>query len=164
LVELLTVVLVLGMMTLLILPTFDNAESDSKTDIATAELRLIQKAFLNFYYDVNASDAELEKFFNETGFWVFYAAAGGTAPNDLTFTAYDPQYQRGWRGPYLENEGTAAVPTVKDPWGNSYLFLDPAVFDKEDVLLISTGPDGVAQTSAGDTVASGDDIMLKLFL
>ena len=160
LIELLVVVFILGTMTMIILPSFENAEFDSKTEVASAELRLIQKAFLKFYYDVAASDTDLETIFDEGGYLILFSQTGGT----MNFPTYDPEYSKGWRGPYIENEGTTATPTVNDPWGNSYQFLDPGPFVKDEVILITTGPDGVADTSASATVAAGDDIMVKLFL
>jgi Type II secretion system (T2SS), protein G len=60
-----------------------------------------------------------------------------------------------WRGPYL-----AAVPI--DPWGRAYVAFPPTPQAAGAIVIVSAGPDGVLDTSAGATAFSRDDLGLVL--
>lgn len=42
-----------------------------------------------------------------------------------------------WQGPYVDK------PILKDPWGNSYVYIYPGIYNKNDYDLISYGKDGM---------------------
>ncbi len=61
----------------------------------------------------------------------------------------------GWQGPYGE--------AVEDPWGHAYIAnLEGLVDTRLPAWILSAGPDGVVQTSAGDMKPRGDDLLLPI--
>lgn len=62
-----------------------------------------------------------------------------------------------WKGPYLQ----AINP---DPWGNAYAVNASTLVggNTSPTWVISTGPDGVFQTSTADTSLSGDDVGVRI--
>jgi type II secretory pathway pseudopilin PulG len=59
-----------------------------------------------------------------------------------------------WAGPYADG-------LTADPWGNAYLVnAEGWVLPGQNAVIVSAGPDGIVQTTAKDTEAAEDDILL----
>ena len=57
-----------------------------------------------------------------------------------------------WNGPYLDS-------IESDPWGHAYLVNTRGLFDdREQVWVLSAGPDGIVDTSPSSRETRGDDI------
>jgi hypothetical protein len=61
-----------------------------------------------------------------------------------------------WGGPYVAG-------LRSDPWGHAYLVnAEGWVLPGQHAMIVSAGPDGIVQTTAKDTVAVEDDLLLIL--
>ena len=118
LIELLIVIGMLGALATLVLPSLAATKTDAFDPIVQTEMQDIRMAFQRFYNDVMPNDDQLDLF-----------RKYGLAPllqNELTgaydnnsdhandLVLWDPDRQRGWRGPYLEIEGTREIVTPND--------------------------------------------------
>jgi len=133
------------------------------------------------YRDLSTQNADTH---SETVF-AYYDRDSG---NDSTqFESQLSKYEApNWDGPYITyqpkatyQQGNGSVPSVSpsasgwrtdlenvvpygtplDPWGHTYLV---AYNDTEKVMIIySAGPNGKIETSAGDTIPQGDDLLYK---
>jgi type II secretory pathway pseudopilin PulG len=112
LIELLIVIGLLGALATLILPRLTATRTEAMDPIVQTEMQDIRRAFQRFYNDVMPNDDQLELF-----------RLYGLAPlmaNELTgaytnddsdddLIKWDDDKQRGWRGPYLDPEGTRYI-------------------------------------------------------
>jgi prepilin-type N-terminal cleavage/methylation domain-containing protein len=79
------------------------------------------------------------------------------------YTSWNSSRRIGWHGPYLARNGL-------DPWGNSYLigvigfWYVPTNPTYDTVWILSAGPDRIIQTSNQDSIISGDDIGLIVYI
>jgi len=101
-----------------------------------------------------------------------------------TYT-FSPQYQVGWRGPYLrEATGSYSVNVPQgfttrygrdgdaaflDAWGRPIVIQHPgAINGVQDVRLVSAGPDGVIDTNpttlTSSLISTGDDVYVSFQL
>lgn len=112
LLELLVVIVIIGLLAGLVAPRYFGQVSKSNTQVARAQLDLLQKALDQYRLDV-----------------------GSYPPTELGLTALNtkPQGLDKWAGPYLAKE----VPL--DPWGGNYLYKLPGEHGEYD--LVSLGKD-----------------------
>ena len=99
---------------------------------------------------------------------------------------YDPDYRRGWRGPYLvdrsgacfvidvaagftQSYGENGDPAVLDGWGRPIVIQNPGTLadGRQDVRLVSAGPNGIVNVPPDKATASltaadtGDDVWIS---
>ena len=124
----------------------------------------------------------------QNGDYTFVYVSGSTYDNLTDSTDGESEITQGhnWDGPYITyqpkatyQQGNGSVPSVSpsasgwgtdlknvvpygtplDPWGHTYLV---AYNDTEKVMVIySAGPNGKIETSAGNTIPQGDDLLYK---
>jgi hypothetical protein len=124
----------------------------------------------------------------QNGDYTFVYVSGNTYDNLTDSTDGESEITQGhnWDGPYITyqpkaiyQQGNGSVPIVSpsasgwrsdlenvvpygtplDPWGHTYLV---AYNSSEKVMIIySAGPNGKIETSAGDTIPQGDDLLYK---
>jgi len=82
-----------------------------------------------------------------------FAQGSETRPlKDVLLT--DAMGGKAWDGPYVSK-------LVSDPWGRAYLVnAEGWVLPSQHAMVVSAGPDGIIQTTARDTSAVADDILL----
>jgi general secretion pathway protein G len=113
LVELLVVMVILGLLAALVVPTYMGRERKARSQAARAQIELLGTALDTFRLDVGRYPTTQE------GLQALRSAPG-QAP--------------GWDGPYLKK----AVPL--DPWGRAYVYESPGQHGEYD--LYSYGADG----------------------
>jgi len=113
LLELLVVIVIIGLLAGLVAPRYFGQVSKSNTQVARAQIDLLQKALDQYRLDVGGYPS------TEAGL-----AALNTRPQGL----------EKWAGPYLSK----ALPA--DPWGAPYLYKSPGEHGEYD--LMSYGKDG----------------------
>jgi len=112
LIELLVVIGMLGALATLLLPSLAAIRTEAFDPIVHTEMQEIRLAFQRFYHDVMPSDKQLD-LFRQFGLAPLMQSSlkGAT---DFAFTGWDPDKCRGWRGPYLEIEGTRVMSPPHD--------------------------------------------------
>ena len=123
LVELLTVLVILGILAALVLPKFTGRTEQARVTAAMTQIATFGTALDAFEVDT------------------------GTYPrgqNGLQALVVQPGDVSGWRGPYLKSD----IP--QDPWGNAYTYEYPGRANPTGYDLRSAGPDG--QVGTGDDV------------
>jgi general secretion pathway protein G len=123
LVELLTVLVILGILAALVLPKFTGRTEQARVTAAMTQIATFGTALDAFEVDT------------------------GTYPrgqNGLQALVVQPGDVTGWRGPYLKSD----IP--QDPWGNAYTYEYPGRVNPSGYDLRSAGPDG--QVGTGDDI------------
>ena len=116
-IEVLTVVLIIGMLAVFVVPRMFKGLGKAKRDIAKSKMAIIESALGRFYYDCGrfpAQDEELEALL--------------VAPADL---------EEKWNGSYLKQSD------LLDPWKNPYEYVADGVINVGSYDLISYGADGM---------------------
>src|SRR5689334_7898303 len=113
LVELLVVMVILGLLAALVVPSYLNRERVARTQAAKAQIELLGTALDTFRLDVGRYPSSQE------GLEALRTQPGGIA---------------GWNGPYLKK----AVPL--DPWNRPYVYVSPG--EHGDYDLYTYGSDG----------------------
>lgn len=112
LIELLIVIGLLGALAVLVLPRI-GSERGAALDraLAPSEMMDIRRAFAAFEADCvpTAADREIIGQYGLEILTIYEEARGWSFP-----AAFDPARGRGWRGPYLESQGTRTVYTEED--------------------------------------------------
>jgi type II secretory pathway pseudopilin PulG len=103
LIELLFVIGLLGLIATLIIPQLSGTKTDAIEPIIQSELTEIQRAFFRFKNDYNLQKKDYNTI-AELGTDILI-----TKPD--TFELWDPDRQRGWKGPYLNSEHTQSIDT-----------------------------------------------------
>jgi type II secretory pathway pseudopilin PulG len=136
LIELLIVIGLLGALTTLILPAFKQTRVSSFNQIVQSDLAEIRSAFQRFYRDCVPNDSDLE---NVRVYGIEILLQKPSECNTANPWSFDDEYdadkQKGWRGPYLEDEGervikpdsigqdttdgSAKIKVIEDPFSNS---------------------------------------------
>ena len=129
LVELLLVVIIIGVLAAMVVPSLIGRSEQARVTAAMADIR----AHLG---------TALDTFEMDTG--AYPTTAQGiealiTEPDDVT----------GWRGPYLK-----ATTIPLDPWGNEYVYSSPSDHEPLPYDLASYGRDG--KEGGGDDIANYD--------
>ncbi len=119
LIEVMMVVIILGVLVALIVPSFVGRTEQARIAAARA--------------DINANIAiALEMYLLDNG--VYPTTEQGL--HALVSKPDTPPIPVNWQGPYLKNNTT-----FKDPWGEPYVYVAPGEHNSESYDLISTGPD-----------------------
>jgi type II secretory pathway pseudopilin PulG len=134
LIELLIVIGPLGALATLVLPQVTATRTEAMDPIVQKEMQDIRLAFQRFCQDVVPTDAQLDEF-----------RKYGLAPlmrreisGEYAFDEWDDDRAKGWRGPYLTQEGTrhiaapnassngqddagseVTIPVIQDPYSES---------------------------------------------
>ncbi|SRR5712692_2421421 len=114
LVELLVVMVIIGLLAALVVPTYMGRERKARSQAARAQIELLGTALDTFRLDVGRYP---------------------TSQEGLEALRRQPGGIERWDGPYLKKE----VPT--DPWGKPYVYQSPGEHGPYD--LLSYGADGV---------------------
>lgn len=110
LLELLIVIGMLGALATLILPHLAVAKTEAFDPMVQTETQDIRIAFQRFYNDVMPNEAQLD-LFRKYGLAPLMQSE---LPGIYNFAGWDPDRCRGWRGPYLESEGTRVIDADSD--------------------------------------------------
>jgi general secretion pathway protein G len=110
LVELLLVLVILALIGGLVLPGIIGKAEGAKVKAAGSQIDRISMAVESYYLDTGSTPESLEQLVNE--------------PGDAD----------GWNGPYVKTS------SLKDPWGNEYIFQQPG--DHGDFDIYTYGADG----------------------
>jgi general secretion pathway protein G len=113
LVELLVVMVILGLLAALVVPSYLGRERKARSQAAKAQIELLGTALDTFRLDVGRYPSSQE------GLQALRSQPGGVG---------------GWDGPYLKKE----IPS--DPWGRPYVYVSPGEHGEYD--LYSYGADG----------------------
>ena len=114
LVELLVVMVIIGLLAALVVPTYMGRERKARSQAARAQIELLGTALDTFRLDVGRYP---------------------TTQEGLEALRTQPSGLERWDGPYLKKE----VPT--DPWGKPFVYRSPGEHGPYD--LLSYGADGV---------------------
>lgn len=176
LIELLIVIGLLGALAMLVLPGFAIRRAEAFDPMVRHEMQDIRRAFQRFQRDVVPTVGQLD-LFRQYGLGPLLAQEVAGAYGAAELPAWDEERRRGWRGPYLETQGSrridptqpgqpvlasggVVVPVVLTPFsaadgdGHFYRVLarrDNGVdWSHRDLALVFVGPD---QNATLDTVA-----------
>ena len=185
LVELVLVVVIIAVAASFLVPILGGVESRSVSEVTVYEMGRVRQAFAKLDSDCLLSDSQLSDI-AEYGLWPLFRKEhpADSAKNLLEF---DPDGNRGWRGPYAREEGEVeidsgsdgqsapspsgsgvVVPVLRDPYSGYYRVLIPRGGEPARLVLVCCGPDGVLDTtpddkdSNGDIEARGDDDVVRL--
>ncbi|NMA45135.1 MAG: hypothetical protein GX945_01085 [Lentisphaerae bacterium] len=180
LLELLIVIGMLGALATLILPHLAVARTEAFDPMVQTEMQDIRIAFQRFYNDVMPNEAQLD-LFRKYGLAPLMQSE---LPGIYSFAGWDPDRCRGWRGPYLESEGTRiidansdgqmqaesgiSIPVILDPYAKAdgdaryYRVLcgkkDSLTYDPDKLALVFIGVENdVLDTSVHNTPQAGAD-------
>jgi len=110
LLELLIVIGMLGALAALILPHLAVAKTEAFDPMVQTEMQDIRIAFQRFYNDVMPDETQLD-LFRKYGLAPLMQSE---LPGIYKFAGWDSDRCRGWRGPYLESEGTRMIDANSD--------------------------------------------------
>lgn len=120
LVELLTVLVILGILAALVLPKFSGRTEEARVTAAQTQIAAFGTALDSFEVDTGSYPR------GQDGLMQLVAQ-----PSDVT----------NWRGPYLKSD----IPA--DPWGHPYVYEYPGKVNPNGYDIRSAGPDGQAGTA-----------------
>ena len=120
LVELLTVLVILGILAALVLPKFSGRTEEARVTAAQTQIAAFGTALDSFEVDTGSYPR------GQDGLGQLIAQ-----PSDVT----------NWRGPYLKSD----IPA--DPWGRPYIYEYPGKMNPNGYDIRSAGPDGQAGTA-----------------
>ncbi|MCM8772143.1 MAG: type II secretion system major pseudopilin GspG [Candidatus Omnitrophica bacterium] len=134
-IELMVVIIIIGMLAVIIMPSYMKRVDDAKITTAKIQIKSFENALKLFYID--------------NGFYPS-TEQGLKALIEKPTTGRIPEK---WReGGYLDK------PTIpKDPWGNDYIYLSPGR-NGEDYEIISYGRDGKEGGEGPDADISSSQI------
>jgi general secretion pathway protein G len=115
LVELLTVLVILGILAALVLPKFTGRSEEARVTAAHTQIAIFGTALDSFEVDTGSYPR---------------------GSDGLQQLIVQPPNINNWRGPYLQND----IPP--DPWGHPYLFEYPGKVNPSGYDIRSAGPDG----------------------
>ena len=147
LIELVIVLVVVGLSSAVAIPAGTNLANTARRSSTQKELKELQVAImgdpdtglLGFRDHIGALPNSLDELYDNSG--------GGAYP------AFDNFTQRGWNGPYIQNndgdnDGTPDV--LQDGWGNSYVY--------------NSGTGTITSWGADQAAGGGDDIVANVNL
>ncbi|RKY35070.1 MAG: type II secretion system protein GspG [Candidatus Omnitrophota bacterium] len=119
LIELMLVVVIIGTLAALVVPRFTGRAEQARTTAAKADILSNIPLALDLFELDNGNYPTTEQ--------------GLSA---LITKPTIPPLPNNWNGPYFKRKPV-------DPWGNSYIYVSPGTYNKEDYDLSSSGKDGV---------------------
>ena len=128
-IEVLTVVLIIGLIAVFVVPRMFTGLGKAKHDIAKAKMAILEGALGRFYFDCGRYPTAGE------GLEALLAA-----PADL---------EEKWRGRYLKES------ELLDPWKNPYIYVEEGEINPGSYDLISYGADG---QEGGEEDSDNEDI------
>jgi type II secretory pathway pseudopilin PulG len=171
------VLAVLAMLSALVVPMVGNCVADSRSAVTRQNLTRLRDMIAETYWQ--DSDRCLPQ--RDTGVPPVPPGRMNTPQLRYLFVnphtedatvQYDPVYCRGWRGPYLADRGRVTYtinagagflecygengdPTVLDGWDRPIVLQHPGTLSdgRQDVRLVSAGPDGVVSIPADKLTA-----------
>ncbi len=166
LIELLIVIGLLGALATIMLPTLSVKRVESLEQVVSHDMAEIRGAFQRLYRDAVLSESDLDNV-RRYGLHPLMERPDGTHGGSA-IPVFDAEKQRGWRGPYVEQEGRrdidaaldafgqpaggASVPVILDPFsastgdGHYYRVVAPkntsGDYVYREMLLVCVGPNG----------------------
>ena len=119
LIELLLVLVILGILAALVVPKFSGRTEQARQTAAQSQIATFGTA--------------LDAYEVDNGFYP-------KGRNGLVDLVQQPRDAQSWKGPYLKGD----VPN--DPWGHPYVYECPSKHNPTSYDLMSSGPDGRANT------------------
>jgi general secretion pathway protein G len=119
LIELLLVLVILGILAALVVPKFSGRTEQARQTAAQSQIATFGTA--------------LDAYEVDNGFYP-------KGRNGLVDLVQQPRDAQSWKGPYLKGD----VPN--DPWGHPYVYECPGKHNPTSYDLMSSGPDGRANT------------------
>jgi prepilin-type N-terminal cleavage/methylation domain-containing protein len=173
--ELVVVLAILAMLGSLLLPAVGHLVGDSRGDVTRASLARLREVVAGLYWpDANGqlpqpnASVSPGRVAAPQSRYLFV----NPATEDATVT-FDPVYKLGWRGPYVvqhsdqtytinqaagftQQYGETGDPAVCDGWGQPIVIQNPGLLPdgRQDVRLVSAGPDGVIDTPSNVLTAN----------
>jgi len=129
LVELLLVIIIIGVLAAMVVPSLVGRSEQARVTAAKADIRA-------------SIGTALDSFEMDTG-------AYPTTAQGLEALIREPEGVTGWRGPYLKE-----MQVPRDPWGREYVYKCPGDHEPLPYDLISYGRDG--KEGGGDDIANYD--------
>jgi general secretion pathway protein G len=120
LVELLTVLVILGILAALVLPKFSGRTEEARVTAAQTQIAAFGTALDSFEVDTGSYPR---------------------GQDGLTQLVVRPSDVTNWRGPYLKSD----IPV--DPWGHPYIYEYPGKVNPNGYDIRSAGPDGQVGTA-----------------
>lgn len=127
LIELMLVIIIIGVLAAIIVPSFAGRAEQSRKTAATTDITV-------------GLGTALDLFEQDTG-------AYPTSAQGLDALIKEPEGVTNWRGPYIKKD---AIPN--DPWGRPYVYKSPGDHNKHSYDLSSAGRDG--KEGGGDDIAN----------
>lgn len=185
LLELLTVIVLLGIMAGIAVVSYDGVQEQALCEATRFEMAELRKALLQFRRDSGTNDfpgqgqygcdpdmdfpleagtgnARIDWCKSEANFWMLFV--------DPLDNGWDPDTHRGWHGPYLQRKsGLISYEGVDDVWGITDPYQSPFILvdlgDDKRARIVSFGPnkiyDGEGANPCEPSTGS-DDIVLYL--
>lgn len=166
LIELLAVLALLAIISTIVTVSISDVGAVAQDDLSHIEITEIRKALQQFRRDIghfpDAAGSHDEN--DRLRLLLSCQESNPLADNyDAGCQEYKPDTKHGWNGPYFLAEHSGTEAGLFDPWGESYLLLDPqsATPSTGKVRIVSKGPnrqyDG---DNANACIPNGDDIVL----
>lgn len=130
LIELLLVVVIIGVLAAIMLPSFSGRSEEARKTRAKTEIE-------------STLGLALDMFEADTGRYP-------TTQQSLDALLKKPDGVANWRGPYLKKSNR-----LEDPWNNKYYYRFPSQRNSFGYDLISAGPDG--QSGTEDDISNFDE-------
>ena len=161
LIEMIVVIAIIISLAGVIVPVVSGELEDAKHARARADINRIATALGQYMKDTGYRPT------GRTGKETYhFAYTNGELPSSNDFNGRSVHLRRflevndfggaNWKGPYAGELGP-------DPWGRAYLVnLHGYWKDKENVVIVSAGPNGSIDTARTSTIAGQDDIVLLI--
>lgn len=168
LIELLAVIVLLAIVATLTTAGMADVGAEARDDLAQIEIAEIRKALQQFKRDVGHFPDAAGNHDEGARLGLLSRCQDSNAAAedyDQGCREHSPDTKRGWNGPYLLAERNDGLAGLFDPWGSSYLLLEPDSAEPSagDVRIVSAGPNGQYDgVNADPCLPNGDDIVLCL--
>ncbi len=158
LLEAVVVLAILVAVTSMVVPLLSSSQDDSLVAVARTEMQAIRQACLRWKQDVGTYPANLADL-------VSNAAPASLAP---PLDAWNPNTNRGWRGPYLTS-GRVVGTSLADPWYNAAssafatsVYAWVRTSDTGPCSITSRGPDGREDPANPSAVENSDNLTVSV--
>lgn len=158
--ELVVVMCVMAILALVVLPKAQDIFEASRERAALVEIQELVRAIMG---DVQSGVAG---YFPHVGSMPSSLADLHTKPGSVD--SFSPVSQRGWNGPYVDEDPDGSYGIFIDPWGTAYEYAhdDDAgnkgtVNYEPTITITSWGPDGVDDNGANDDVEISQSYLIN---